>query len=294
MGSHRMVNSKTNPAMSMSDSDDVEKGHKANYAVEETDESGCCDVFLVVLAWLLVIITMPFSLCVCFKTVQQYERAVIFRLGRSTGAKGPGLFFILPCIDSIQIVDLRTLSFDIPPQEVLTKDHVTIQVDGVVYFRVVNPTYSVTRINNAKNATYLLASTTLRDVLGQRTLTSVLADREVISKIMQKDLDRATDPWGIYVERVEIKDVKLPHQMQRAMAAEAEASRDAQAKIIAAKGELDASKALKQAADVMTENGGALQLRYLQTLTQISAEKNSTIIFPLPLDLMPGSRKKNL
>merc|ERR1711893_583443 len=185
MGSHRMVNSKTNPAMSIN-SDDVEQGHKTNYAVEETDESGCCDVFLVMIAWFLGIITMPFSLCICFKIVQQCERAVIFRLGRSTGAKGPGLFFILPCIDTIQIVDLRTLSFDIPPQEVLTKDHVTIQVDGVVYFRVVNPTYSVTRINNAKNATYLLASTTLRDVLGQRTLTSVLADREVISKIMQK------------------------------------------------------------------------------------------------------------
>lgn len=222
--------------------------------------------------------------------VQEYERAVIFRLGRLLpgGAKGPGIFFILPCIDNYVKVDLRTISFDVPPQEILTKDSVTVAVDAVVYYRVCNPTVSITNVENYQRSTRLLAATTLRNVLGTKTLQDVLAERESISATMQSNLDEATDPWGVKVERVEIKDVRLPMQLQRAMAAEAEAAREARAKVIAAEGEQNASRALKEAADVISQSPSALQLRYLQTLNMISAEKNSTIIFPLPIDLLNG------
>ena len=209
------------------------------------------------------------------------------------GAKGPGLFFIIPCIDDVIRVDLRTVSFDIPPQEILTKDSVTVAVDAVVYYRVFNPTLSVTSVENAAGSTRLLAQTTLRNHLGMKTLAGILTDRDEIASGMLSILDEATDPWGIKVERVEIKDVRLPLQLQRAMAAEAEASREAKAKIIAAQGEMDASKALKEASDIINQSPGALQLRYLQTLTTISAEKNSTIIFPLPIDLLGGMGKKD-
>ncbi|KAI3354081.1 hypothetical protein L3Q82_018630 [Scortum barcoo] len=220
--------------------------------------------------------------------VKEYERAVIFRLGRITDRKpkGPGLFFILPCTDNFVKVDLRTVSFDIPPQEILTKDSVTVSVDGVVYFRIYCPISSVANVSNAHVATRLLAQTTLRNVLGTKNLAELLSDRESISLSMQEALDEATDPWGIKVERVEIKDVKLPQQLQRAMAAEAEASREARAKIIAAEGEMKASRALKEASLVIAESPSALQLRYLQTLNTIAAEKNSTIIFPLPIDVL--------
>ncbi|PFX28160.1 Mechanosensory protein 2 [Stylophora pistillata] len=222
------------------------------------------------------------------RIVQEYERAVIFRLGRLLpgGAKGPGLFFILPCMDSYQKVDLRTVSFDVPPQEILTKDSVTVAVDAVVYFRIHDATMSITNVENANRSTRLLAQTTLRNVLGTKNLSEILADREVISHVMQSSLDEGTDPWGVKVERVEVKDVRLPQQLQRAMAAEAEASREARAKVIAAEGEQNASRALKEAADIISESPSALQLRYLQTLTTISAEKNSTILFPLPVDFM--------
>ncbi|XP_077978124.1 stomatin-like [Glandiceps talaboti] len=255
---------------------------------------GCCGWVLVALSWFLFFITLPFSLCVCLKVVQEYERAVIFRLGRLLpgGAKGPGIFFILPCIENYTKVDLRTVSFDVPPQEVLTKDSVTVAVDGVVYYRVNNATMTIANVVNANHSTRLLAQTTLRNVLGTKNLADILTDRESISQHMQTILDEATDPWGIYVERVEIKDVRLPIQLQRAMAAEAEASREAKAKIIAAEGERNASRALKEAADVISESSSALQLRYLQTLNSISAEKNSTIIFPLPIDLLSGLANK--
>nr|XP_024650346.1 erythrocyte band 7 integral membrane protein [Macaca nemestrina] len=222
--------------------------------------------------------------------IKEYERAIIFRLGRilQGGAKGPGLFFILPCTDSFIKVDMRTISFDIPPQEILTKDSVTISVDGVVYYRVQNATLAVANITNADSATRLLAQTTLRNVLGTKNLSQILSDREEIAHNMQSTLDDATDAWGIKVERVEIKDVKLPVQLQRAMAAEAEASREARAKVIAAEGEMNASRALKEASMVITESPAALQLRYLQTLTTIAAEKNSTIVFPLPIDMLQG------
>jgi len=259
-----------------------------NSSSNSDPEMGCCDYVLIGVSMFLVVVTFPLSLFVTIKIVAEYERAVIFRLGRLTGAKGPGLFFILPCIDDLINVDLRTVCFDIPPQEVLTKDSVTIAVDAVVYYKVFDPVASVGNVENASHSTKLLAQTTLRNQLGTKTLAGILTDREELSDNMQKILDVATDPWGIKVERVEIKDVRLPPQLQRAMAAEAEATREAQAKVIAAEGEMNASKALKEASDVINQSPGALQLRYLQTLTAISAEKNSTIVFPLPIDLLGG------
>ncbi|XP_007421545.1 erythrocyte band 7 integral membrane protein [Python bivittatus] len=251
---------------------------------------GICGWILVVVSFILVVITFPISVWFCIKIVKEYERAIIFRLGRilKGGAKGPGLFFVLPCTDNIINVDMRTISFDIPPQEILTKDSVTVNVDGVVYYRVQNATLAVANITNADSATRLLAQTTLRNVLGTKNLSQILSDREEIAHSMQATLDDATDDWGIKVERVEIKDVKLPVQLQRAMAAEAEAAREARAKVIAAEGEMNASRALKEASIVIAESPAALQLRYLQTLTTIAAEKNSTIVFPLPIDLVQG------
>jgi len=201
------------------------------------------------------------------------------------GARGPGIFFILPCIDTYAKVDLRTVSFDVPPQEILTKDSVTVAVDAVVYYRISNATIAITNVEDYGRSTRLLAATTLRNVLGTKNLSEILSEREGISHIMQSTLDDATDPWGVKVERVEVKDVRLPVQMQRAMAAEAEASRDARAKVIAAEGEQKASRALKEAADVMVDSPAALELRYLQTLHSIAAEKNSTIVFPIPIEM---------
>lgn len=253
-------------------------------------EAGICDYFITGVSYLLIVCTVPFSLFFCFKVVKEYERAVIFRLGRLTkgGARGPGLFFILPCTDNYCKVDLRTVSFNVPPQEVLSKDSVTVSVDAVVYYRVCDAIAAISNVYNYDRSTQLLAATTLRTVLGTKILSEILAEREQISHVMQTSLDEATAPWGIKVERVEIKDVSLPKQMQRAMAAEAEASREARAKVIAAEGEQKASRALKEAADIISESPGALQLRYLQTLTSIAAEKNSTVVFPLPMDILRG------
>ncbi|KAG8007967.1 Erythrocyte band 7 integral membrane protein [Nibea albiflora] len=255
---------------------------------------GCIGWFIVILSGIFTIALFPITIWFCVKIVQEYERTVIFRLGRITDrkAKGPGIFFILPCTDSFVKVDLRTVSFDIPPQEILTKDSVTVSVDGVVYFRVSDPIASVANVSNADFSTRLLAQTTLRNVLGTKNLSELLSDREGIAHSMQSNLDEATDNWGIKVERVEIKDVKLPHQLQRAMAAEAEASREARAKVIAAEGEMNASRALKEASLVIAESPSALQLRYLQTLNTIAAEKNSTIIFPLPMDVLSHFMRK--
>ncbi|XP_023171219.2 band 7 protein AGAP004871 isoform X8 [Drosophila hydei] len=255
---------------------------------EISDKASTCGKLLIFLSVALVIMTLPFSLFVCFKVVQEYERAVIFRLGRlmQGGAKGPGIFFILPCIDSYARVDLRTRTYDVPPQEVLTKDSVTVSVDAVVYYRVSNATVSIANVENAHHSTRLLAQTTLRNTMGTRHLHEILSERMTISGTMQVQLDEATDAWGIKVERVEIKDVRLPVQLQRAMAAEAEAAREARAKVIAAEGEQKASRALREASEVIGDSPAALQLRYLQTLNTISAEKNSTIVFPLPIDLI--------
>lgn len=255
---------------------------------EESASSSCCSCLLVGLSIIIIIFTFPFSLCICIKVVQQYERAVIYRLGRllSGGAKGPGLFFIMPCTDVYKKIDIRTVSFNVPPQEVLSKDSVTVAVDAVIYYKVNNPTMSVNNVENVDESTKLLAQTTLRNILGMKNLAEILSDREHISTTMREQLDEATERWGVQVERVEMKDVRLPVQLQRAMAAEAEAARDARAKVVAAEGEQKAARALKEASDIISESPGALQLRYLQTLHAISAEKNSTIIFPLPMELM--------
>jgi len=235
---------------------------------------------------------VPFSLCLCVKVVTEYERAVIFRLGRlrKGGSKGPGIFTVIPCIDTYRCVDLRTVSFDVPPQEILSKDSVTISVDAVVMIAVVDSELALMTVDDYSHSTRLLAATTLRNVLGTKNLAEILSERETISHIMQSSLDDATDPWGVKVERVEIKDVRLPVQLQRAMAAEAEAAREARAKVIAAEGEQKASHALKEAAMVIQESSSALQLRYLQTLNSIAAEHNSTIIFPMPINLVQAGK----
>merc|ERR1719460_2040604 len=260
----------------------------ADGADDAEDGIRICGWLLTALSWVIVLVTLPFSLCVLLKVVQEYERAVIFRLGRllSGGSKGPGIFFVLPCIESYQKVDLRTITLGVPPQEVLTKDSVTVSVDAVVYYRVSNATISVANVENCHHSTRLLAQTSLRNILGTKNLHEILSDRESIALAMQGILDEATVAWGIKVERVEIKDARLPEQLQRAMAAEAEAAREARAKVIAAEGEQKASRALREAAQIISESPSALQLRYLQTLSSIAAEKNSTIIFPVPIDFI--------
>jgi len=286
--------------------EDVELGGEMeplNKNDEETDqvssgiiqEESCFVTLLKILSYFLIVITFPFSLCLCIQTVQEYERAIIFRLGRikSGGVVGPGLFFIIPCMDSIVVTDLRTVSFDVPPQEILTKDSVTVSIDAVVYYKIVQPMSAICNVNDYAKSTKLLASTAMRTILGTKSLAEILSDRESIAKDMLTTLDESTDPWGIKVERIELKDVRLPHQLQRAMAAEAEATREARAKVIAAEGEQKASRALKEASDIISESPAALQLRYLQTLTHISAEKNSTIIFPLPIEIMNSFLHRN-
>ncbi|XP_076816774.1 band 7 protein AGAP004871-like [Clavelina lepadiformis] len=266
---------------------------KAGYtASNDNGGNGFCGLLLMLISFILIAATFPFSLCSCVKVVQEYERAVIFRLGRLLGgAKGPGIFFIIPCTDEYRKVDLRTRTFDVPPQEILTKDSVTVQMDAVVYYRVRDATMAVTNVENVDGATRLLAQTTLRNMLGTKSLSEILTDREQIAQGMLASLDEATDVWGIQVERIEIKDVRLPMQLQRAMAAEAEAAREARAKVIAAEGEKNASVQLKEAADVMASAPNAMQLRFLQTLNTISAEKNSTIVFPIPIDLLSALKR---
>jgi len=268
-------------------------GFKPSYGTahdSDSDDNGCMAALITFFSYVMIILTLPISIWGCVKVVQEYERAVIFRLGRlrSGGAKGPGLFFIVPCIDNYKCVDLRTGAFDVPPQEILTRDSVTVSVDAVVYYQVSNPLAAICNNDDYNRSTRLLASTTLRNVLGTKNLSEILSEREVIGATMHHSLEIATDPWGVHVDRVEIKDVRLPQQMQRSMAAEAEATRDAKAKVIASEGEHKSSKALKDAADIIAQSPAALQLRYLQTLHTISAEKNSTIIFPLPMEIMGG------
>ncbi|XP_042561875.1 stomatin [Clupea harengus] len=264
--------------------------------------SGLCGILLTFLSMVLIIATLPLSIWSCLKIVAEYERAVIFRLGRIAGrAKGPGILWVIPCVDTFRKVDMRTVSFNIPPQEltctafliqVLTKDSVTIMVDAVVYYRVFNPIANLVQVEDANVATQMIAQTTLRNMLGTKSLAELLMDREEMAEQMEVVLYEASKHWGIKVERVELKDVKLPQSLQRAMAAEAEASREARAKVIAAEGEMNASRALKEAADVMSQSPAALQLRYLQTLSEIAGEKNSTVIFPIPLDMMSAFMKK--
>ncbi len=218
------------------------------------------------------------------KVVQEYERGVIFRLGRFIGAKGPGLFFIIPVFDKMVKVDLRTVTLDVPTQEAISRDNVTLKVNAVVYFRVMEPGKAIIQVEDYRRATWQIAQTTLRNVIGQSELDELLANREKINEELQQIIDEQTEPWGIKVSLVEVKDVELPQTMQRAMAKQAEAEREKRAKIIHAGGEFEASKALSAAAEIIARQPATLQLRYLQTLTDIAAEKNSTIIFPLPID----------
>ncbi|MFC2019105.1 slipin family protein [Chloroflexota bacterium] len=220
------------------------------------------------------------------RIVTEYERGVIFRLGRLVGAKGPGLFFIIPIVDKMKKVDLRVLTMDVPPQEVITKDTVTVRVNAVVFLRVVDPEASVVKVLDHIRATSQISQTTLRNVLGQSDLDDLLSKREHLNQTLQQIIDEQTDPWGVKVSAVEIKEVELPETMKRSMAAQAEAERDRRAKIIHAEGELQASEKLALAGAVMAKEPAALQLRYLSTLTEIASEKNSTLIFPIPIDLI--------
>jgi regulator of protease activity HflC (stomatin/prohibitin superfamily) len=224
------------------------------------------------------------------RIVNEYERGVVFRLGRVSAGnlKGPGLRLLLPFIDRMIKVDLRTVTHDVPPQEVITKDNVTIKVNAVIYFNVMNPIDAVLKIANHYMATSLFAQTTLRNILGQHELDEILAEREKIGASLQRIIDEATDAWGIKVSAVEIKDIELPEVMRRAMARQAEAERERRAKIIAADAELQASTKLGEAADVLTRSPNAIQLRYMQTLVEIGAEKNTTVVFPLPIELLTG------
>jgi regulator of protease activity HflC (stomatin/prohibitin superfamily) len=220
------------------------------------------------------------------RVVQEYERGVIFRLGRCVGAKGPGLFYIVPVLDRMQKVNLQTQAVPVASQQVITKDNVTVAVDAVAYFRVRDPVASVLRIQNWFNAAQLVAQTTLRSIIGRHELDQLLGERDRINAELKASLDEQTEPWGVLVDLVEVRDVGLPEQMQRAMARQAEAERDRRAKVIAAEGEFQASEKLAEAANAMSANPGAMQLRTLQTMAEIATERNSTIIFPIPVEIL--------
>jgi len=230
----------------------------------------------------IVLIIVPMAV----KIVTEYERGVIFRLGRLVGARGPGLFLIIPFIDRMVKVDLRVVTMDVPSQEVITKDNVTVRVNAVVYFRVVDPESSVVKVLDHIRATSQISQTTLRNVLGQSELDELLTQREKLNQMLQKIIDEHTDPWGVKVSTVEIKEVELAEEMKRSMAAQAEAERERRAKIIHAEGELQASEKLAQAAAIIGREPSAIQLRFLSTLTEIASEKNSTILFPIPIEFL--------
>lgn len=243
---------------------------------------GALAVTLIVVI-LLIVIFFGFS---GLRIVQQYERGVIFVLGNLTGAKGPGLFWVWPIISRMIKVDLRIVTLTVPPQEVITRDNVTMKVTAVIYFYVVDPSAAVVNVMNFMQATTQIGQTTLRNVLGQSDMDEILSQRTKINRELQSIIDEHTERWGVKVTAVEVKDIELPVTMQRAMAKQAEAEREKRAKIIHAEGELQASTQLAQAAGIIGSQPGALQLRYLQTLTEIAVEKNSTIVFPLPLDVI--------
>jgi regulator of protease activity HflC (stomatin/prohibitin superfamily) len=220
------------------------------------------------------------------RILREYERGVIFRLGRLVGVKGPGVIFLIPIVDKMVKVSLRTVVMDVPPQDVITKDNVSIKVNAVVYFRVVYPDKAIVEVENFLFATSQLSQTTLRSILGQSELDELLAEREKINHALQKIIDSQTEPWGIKISNVEVKHIDLPVEMQRAMARQAEAERERRAKVIHAEGEFQASKKLAEAAQVIEGHPTALQLRFLQTLTEVASEKNSTTIFPVPIDII--------
>jgi len=238
------------------------------------------------IVWLVISLLVIGIISSAVRVLFEYQRGVVFRLGRFAMVKGPGLRFVIPVIDKIIKVSLRTVAMDVPPQDVITKDNVSVKVNAVLYFRVVEPEKALIEVEDYLYATSQLAQTSLRSVLGQCELDELLSHRDRINQQLQELLDRQTDPWGVKISNVEIKHVDLPQEMQRAMARQAEAERERRAKVIHAEGEFQASQKLADAAGVISKESGALQLRFLQTLTEIATEKNSTIIFPVPLDLL--------
>jgi regulator of protease activity HflC (stomatin/prohibitin superfamily) len=234
----------------------------------------------------LVLFVVLILLANSIRIVKEYERGVIFRLGRLKGARGPGLIILIPILEKMVRVDLRVITYDIPPQDVITKDNVSIKVNAVLYFQVTDANRSIVSVANFFEATSQIAQTTLRSVLGQVELDDLLANREKINAQLQKIIDEQTEPWGVKVSVVEVKNVDLPPEMQRAMAKQAEAERERRSKVIHAEGEFQASQKLAEAAAVITSSPGAMQLRYLQTLTEVATEKNSTLIFPVPIDIL--------
>ncbi|MBL7715305.1 MAG: slipin family protein [Bdellovibrionales bacterium] len=235
---------------------------------------------------LFLLIMAGFFILMSVKVLNEYERGVVFRLGRIIGAKGPGLILLFPMLDRMVRVDMRTVTMDVPPQDVISRDNVTIKVNAVVYFRVVEPNRAVIEVENFLMATSKLAQTTLRSVLGQVELDELLASRDSINQRLQTILDGQTEPWGVKVSNVEVKQIDLPVEMQRAMARQAEAERERRAKIIAAEGELQASQKLAEAAEVMAKSPISLQLRYLQTMREMSNERTTTTILPFPIDIL--------
>ncbi|XP_053949819.1 band 7 protein AGAP004871-like [Anastrepha ludens] len=258
------------------------------FATSENQKPSCIEQAIVFISLLFVVLTLPISIFLSLIVMPEYKRAVIFRCGRLKrgGARGPGIVFRIPCVDYCVRVDLRTISYDVPAQEILTKDHVTISLDAAVYYRIFDPLLAVIQVEQVHFATRMLAQATLRNIAGQKQVLELMSEKDSVSMAMAAILKSATTPWGVYVERVEIKDVRLPLNLQRAMAAEAEAIREAKAKVVSAEGELSASKALRAASDVMASNPVALQLRYLQTLSLISGDQNKNIIFPFPVNLI--------
>ncbi len=243
--------------------------------------------------YIIAFVVVYFILSQAIKILNEYERGVIFRLGRLIPSKGPGIIFIIPFVDKLVRVSLRLVTLDVPPQDVITRDNVSIKVNAVVYYRIMDSSSAVVEVEDFAYATSQLAQTTLRSVCGQAELDELLAEREKISLRLQEILDKDTDPWGIKVSKVEIKHIDLPPEMQRAMAKQAEAERERRAKIIHAEGEFQASAKLSEAAAVISKDPTALQLRYLQTLSEIATEKNSTMLFPIPIDLITPFLKKD-
>jgi regulator of protease activity HflC (stomatin/prohibitin superfamily) len=241
----------------------------------------------------VLVIILLILLSSAIKIVQEYERGVIFRLGRLVGAKGPGLFFIIPIVDRMMKVDLRVVTLDVPSQEAITRDNVTVKVNAVVFFRVIDPSAAVVQVEDFRRATWNISQTTLRNVIGQSGLDELLAQREKINQTLRQIIDETTEPWGVKVSIVEVKDVELPQTMQRAMARQAEAEREKRAKIIHAEGELGAAQQLAEAAATLSRQPAGVQLRYLQTLTEIAVEKNSTIIFPVPVEFLGAFAKSS-
>jgi regulator of protease activity HflC (stomatin/prohibitin superfamily) len=241
---------------------------------------------LIVLAVILVFLLIVLSAAI--KVVKEYERGVVFRLGRLVGPRGPGLILLIPFIERMTKVDLRTVTMDVPAQEVITKDNVTVRVNAVAYFRVLDPNAAIVNVADYIRATSQISQTTLRSILGQSSLDELLSAREHINQELQRIIDEQTEPWGIKVSVVEVRDVELPVSMQRAMARQAEAEREKRAKIIHAEGEFQSSQQLAEAAEVINRNPVTIQLRYLQTLSEIGVEKNTTIVFPLPIELLGG------